>query len=159
MKIAIVGTGYVGLVAGACFAENGNDVICVDKDEAKIRLLRRGRMPIYEPGLEEMVGRNTSEKRLVFTTQLSKAVRQSSIVFIAVGTPQGEDGSADLQHVLGVARDVARAMNGYTIIVDKSTVPVGTAARVRDIIRRETTHPFSVVSNPEFLKQGAAIDD
>jgi UDPglucose 6-dehydrogenase len=159
MKIAIVGTGYVGLVAGACFAENGNDVTCVDKDEAKIRLLRRGRMPIYEPGLEEMVGRNTSEKRLVFTTQLSKAVRQSSIVFIAVGTPQGEDGSADLQHVLGVARDVARAMNGYTIIVDKSTVPVGTAARVRDIVRRETTHPFSVVSNPEFLKQGAAIDD
>jgi UDPglucose 6-dehydrogenase len=159
MKIAIVGTGYVGLVAGACFAENGNDVICVDKDEAKIRLLRRGRMPIYEPGLEEMVGRNTSEKRLVFTTQLSKAVRQSSIVFIAVGTPQGEDGSADLQHVLGVARDVARAMNGYKIIVDKSTVPVGTAAQVRDIIRRETTHPFSVVSNPEFLKQGAAIDD
>ena len=159
MKIAIVGTGYVGLVAGACFAENGNDVICVDKDEAKIRLLRRGRMPIYEPGLEEMVGRNTSEKRLVFTTQLSKAVRQSAIVFIAVGTPQGEDGSADLQHVLGVARDVARAMNGYKIIVDKSTVPVGTAARVRDIIRRETTHPFSVVSNPEFLKQGAAIDD
>jgi UDPglucose 6-dehydrogenase len=159
MKIAIVGTGYVGLVAGACFAENGNDVTCVDKDEAKIRLLRRGRMPIYEPGLEEMVERNTSEKRLVFTTQLSKAVRQSSIVFIAVGTPQGEDGSADLQHVLGVAGDVARAMNGYKIIVDKSTVPVGTAARVRDIIRRETTHPFSVVSNPEFLKQGAAIDD
>jgi len=159
MKIAMVGTGYVGLVAGACFAENGNDVTCVDKDEAKIRLLRRGRMPIYEPGLEEMVERNTSEKRLVFTTQLSKAVRQSSIVFIAVGTPQGEDGSADLQHVLGVARDVARAMNGYKIIVDKSTVPVGTAARVRDIIRRETTHPFSVVSNPEFLKQGAAIDD
>jgi len=116
-------------------------------------------MPIYEPGLEEMVERNTSEKRLVFTTQLSKAVRQSSIVFIAVGTPQGEDGSADLQHVLGVARDVARAMNGYKIIVDKSTVPVGTAARVRDIVRRETTHPFSVVSNPEFLKQGAAIDD
>jgi UDPglucose 6-dehydrogenase len=159
MKIAIVGTGYVGLVAGACFAENGNDVICVDKDEAKVRLLRRGRMPIYEPGLEEMVQRNTSEKRLLFTTQLSKAVRQSSIIFIAVGTPQGEDGSADLQHVLGVAQEVARAMNGYKIIVDKSTVPVGTAARVRDIIRRETTHPFSVVSNPEFLKQGAAIDD
>jgi UDPglucose 6-dehydrogenase len=159
MKIAIVGTGYVGLVAGACFAENGNDVICVDKDEAKVRLLRRGRMPIYEPGLEEMVERNTSEKRLVFTTQLSKAVRQSSIIFIAVGTPQGEDGSADLQHVLGVAQEVARAMNGYKVIVDKSTVPVGTAARVRDIIRRETTHPFSVVSNPEFLKQGAAIDD
>jgi UDPglucose 6-dehydrogenase len=159
MKIAIVGTGYVGLVAGACFAENGNDVICVDKDESKIRLLRRGRMPIYEPGLEEMVARNTAEKRLVFTTLLSRAVRQSSIVFIAVGTPQGEDGSADLQHVLAVARDIARTMNGYKVIVDKSTVPVGTAARVRDIIRRETTHPFSVVSNPEFLKQGAAIED
>jgi UDPglucose 6-dehydrogenase len=159
MKIAVVGTGYVGLVAGACFAENGNDVICVDKDEAKIRALRRGRMPIYEPGLKEMVERNAAEKRLTFTTQLARAVRQSSIVFIAVGTPQGEDGSADLQHVLGVARDVARAMNGYKVIVDKSTVPVGTAARVRDIVRRETTHPFSVVSNPEFLKQGAAIED
>jgi UDPglucose 6-dehydrogenase len=159
MKIAIVGTGYVGLVAGACFAENGNDVTCVDKDAAKVRLLRRGRMPIYEPGLEEMVQRNTAEGRLVFTTVLNKAVRQSSIIFIAVGTPQGEDGSADLQHVLAVARDVGRAMNEYKVIVDKSTVPVGTAARVRDLIGRETTHPFSVVSNPEFLKQGAAIED
>ncbi|HZA37247.1 MAG TPA: UDP-glucose/GDP-mannose dehydrogenase family protein [Vicinamibacterales bacterium] len=159
MKIAIVGTGYVGLVAGACFAENGNDVTCVDKDAAKVRLLRRGRMPIYEPGLEEMVQRNTAEGRLVFTTVLNKAVRQSSIIFIAVGTPQGEDGSADLQHVLAVARDVGRAMNEYKVIVDKSTVPVGTAARVRELIGRETTHPFSVVSNPEFLKQGAAIED
>src|SRR3954452_7745073 len=159
MKIAIVGTGYVGLVAGACFAENGNDVICVDKNAAKVRLLRRGRMPIYEPGLEEMVQRNVAEKRLVFTTLLTKAVQQSSIIFIAVGTPQGEDGSADLQHVEAVARDVGRAMNGYKVIVDKSTVPVGTAARVGDIIRRETTHPFSVVSNPEFLKQGAAVED
>jgi len=159
MKIAVVGTGYVGLVAGACFAENGNDVICVDKDEAKVRLLRRGRMPIYEPGLEEIVRRNAEEKRLTFTTMLNRAVRQSAIIFIAVGTPQGEDGSADLQHVLGVARDIARAMNGYKVIVDKSTVPVGTAARVREIVRRETTHPFSVVSNPEFLKQGAAIED
>jgi UDPglucose 6-dehydrogenase len=159
MKIAIVGTGYVGLVAGACFAENGNDVTCVDKDAAKVRLLRRGRMPIYEPGLEEMVQRNTAEGRLVFTTVLNKAVRQSSIIFIAVGTPQGEDGSADLQHVLAVARDVGRAMNEYKVIVDKSTVPVGTAARVRELIGRETTHPFSVVSNPEFLKQGASIED
>jgi UDPglucose 6-dehydrogenase len=159
MKIAIVGTGYVGLVAGACFAENGNDVTCVDKDAAKVRLLRRGRMPIYEPGLEEMVQRNTAEGRLVFTTVLNKAVRQSSIIFIAVGTPQGEDGSADLQHVLAVARDIGRAMNEYKVIVDKSTVPVGTAARVRELIGRETTHPFSVVSNPEFLKQGAAIED
>jgi UDPglucose 6-dehydrogenase len=159
MKIAVIGTGYVGLVAGACFAENGNDVVCVDTDEAKIRQLRRGRMPIYEPGLEELVHRNASEKRLVFTTLLSKAVRQSSIIFIAVGTPQGEDGSADLQHVLGAAREIGRAMNGYKVIVDKSTVPVGTADKVREVLRRETTHPFSVVSNPEFLKQGAAVDD
>ena len=159
MKIAVVGTGYVGLVAGACFAESGNDVICVDRDEAKIRLLRRGRMPIYEPGLEEMVNRNRQENRLTFSTTLGKAVRDSAIIFIAVGTPQGEDGSADLQHVLGVAQDIARAMNGYKVIVDKSTVPVGTSNKVREVIRRETTHPFSVVSNPEFLKQGAAIED
>jgi UDPglucose 6-dehydrogenase len=159
MKITIVGTGYVGLVAGACFAESGNDVVCVDRDETKIRLLRRSRMPIYEPGLEELVKRNREEKRLTFTTTLAKAVRDSSIIFIAVGTPQGEDGSADLQHVLAVARDIARAMNGYKVIVDKSTVPVGTAVKVREVIRRETTHPFSVVSNPEFLKQGAAIED
>ena len=159
MKITIVGTGYVGLVAGACFAESGNDVVCVDRDEAKIRLLRRGMMPIYEPGLEEVVKRNRHEKRLTFTSTLQKAVRDASIIFIAVGTPQGEDGSADLQHVLDVARDIAKAMNGYKVIVDKSTVPVGTAVKVREVIRRETTHPFSVVSNPEFLKQGAAIED
>ena len=159
MKIAVVGTGYVGLVVGTCLAENGNDVICVDKDESKVRLLRRGRMPIYEPGLEEMVARNTAERRLSFTTLLPKAVRQSSIIFIAVGTPPGEDGSADLRHVEDVARQIARAMNGYKVIVNKSTVPVGTAARVREIVRRETTHPFSVVSNPEFLKQGAAVED
>jgi UDPglucose 6-dehydrogenase len=159
MKIAVIGTGYVGLVAGACFAESGNDVVCIDKDEAKIRLLRGGKMPIYEPGLEELVRRNRHENRLTFTTTLPKAARGAGIVFIAVGTPQGEDGSADLQHVLDVAREVARAMNGYKVIVNKSTVPVGTAVKVREVIRRETTHPFSVVSNPEFLKQGAAIDD
>jgi len=159
MKIAVIGTGYVGLVAGACLAESGNDVVCVDKDGAKIRTLRAGKMPIYEPGLEELVHRNRHENRLTFTTTLPKAVRSSILVFIAVGTPQGEDGAADLQHVLDVAREVARAMNGYKVIVDKSTVPVGTAARVREVTRRETTHPFSVVSNPEFLKQGAAIDD
>jgi UDPglucose 6-dehydrogenase len=159
MKITIVGTGYVGLVAGACFAEGGNDVICVDKDEAKIRLLRRGRMPIYEPGLEELVKRNRAENRLAFSSTLAKAVRDSAIIFIAVGTPQGEDGAADLQHVLGVAKEIARAMNGYKVIVGKSTVPVGTSVKVREVIRRETTHPFSVVSNPEFLKQGAAIED
>jgi UDPglucose 6-dehydrogenase len=159
MKIAVVGSGYVGLVAGACFAENGNEVVCIDKDAAKVRALQRGQIPIYEPGLEEMVRRNRAEKRLTFTTNLARGVRASEIIFIAVGTPTGEDGSADLQHVLGVARDTARAMNGYKVIVNKSTVPVGTAAKVREIVRQETTHPFSVVSNPEFLKQGAAIDD
>jgi UDPglucose 6-dehydrogenase len=159
MKIAVVGTGYVGLVVGACLAENGNDVICVDKDEAKIRLLRSGKMPIYEPGLEELVRRNHANHRLTFATNLADAVDASEIIFIAVGTPQGEDGSADLQHVLGVARDIGRALTKYTVIVDKSTVPVGTAHRVRDAIANETTQPFSVVSNPEFLKQGAAIDD
>jgi UDPglucose 6-dehydrogenase len=159
MKIAVVGTGYVGLVVGACLAENGNDVVCVDNDASKIRTLRRGKMPIYEPGLEEMVRRNRSEGRLAFTTMLGRAVKDAQIIFVAVGTPQGEDGSADLQHVLDVARQVARSMNGYKVIVNKSTVPVGTAARVREIVRRETTHPFSVVSNPEFLKQGAAIED
>lgn len=159
MKIAVVGTGYVGLVAGACLAETGNDVVCVDKDEAKVRTLRRGKMPFYEPGLEELVRRNRQEGRLTFTATLPKAVRDAAIIFIAVGTPPGEDGSADLQQVLAVARDVALAMNGYKVIVDKSTVPVGTSERVREVIRRETTHPFSVVSNPEFLKQGAAVDD
>jgi UDPglucose 6-dehydrogenase len=159
MKIAIVGSGYVGLVVGACLAENGNTVIGVDKDEAKIGALKAGRMPIYEPGLEEMVRRNHAEDRLTFTSDLSVAVRASEIVFIAVGTPQGEDGSADLQHVLEVARHVGRAMDKYTVVVDKSTVPVGTAARVQAEIARETAQPFSVVSNPEFLKQGAAIED
>jgi UDPglucose 6-dehydrogenase len=159
MKIGVVGTGYVGLVVGACLAESCNDVICVDKDDAKVRMLRRGKVPIYEPGLEEIVRRNKVEGRLTFTTNLPRAVRASQIVFIAVGTPQGEDGSADLQHVMAVARDIARAMDGYRVIVNKSTVPVGTAEKVRQVIRRETTHPFSVVSNPEFLKQGAAVDD
>jgi UDPglucose 6-dehydrogenase len=159
MRIAVVGTGYVGLVAGACFAESGNDVICVDKDQKKIDTLNAGQMPIYEPGLEEIVRRNRQEARLSFTTDLPEAVRTSEVVFIAVGTPQGEDGSADLTHVLGVAREIARAMNGYKVIVDKSTVPVGTSQKVRKVVSAETTQPFSVVSNPEFLKQGAAIED
>ena len=159
MKIAIVGSGYVGLVAGACLAENGNDVMCIDKDPAKVRTLQRGKIPIYEPGLEEMVRRNRAEKRLTFTTDLARGAKNSQIIFIAVGTPTGEDGSADLQHVLAVARDLGRAMNGYKVIVNKSTVPVGTAAKVRKAIAAETKQQFSVVSNPEFLKQGAAIDD
>ena len=159
MKITVVGTGYVGLVVGACFAENGNDVVCVDNDAAKVRVLKRGLIPIYEPGLEELVSRNQREKRLRFTTALARSVRASEVIFIAVGTPEGEDGSPDLTHVLSVARDLAKAMNGYKVIVVKSTVPVGTSAKLRDVIRRETAHPFSVVSNPEFLKEGAAIDD
>jgi UDPglucose 6-dehydrogenase len=159
MRIAVVGTGYVGLVVGACLAENGNMVACVDKDEAKIALLQAGKIPIYEPGLEEIVRRNRAEERLTFSTDLPAAVRASEIVFIAVGTPQGEDGSADLQHVLAVARDVGRTMTKYTVVVDKSTVPVGTAATVRATVARETTQSFSVVSNPEFMKQGAAIED
>src|SRR5262249_33426310 len=125
MRIAVVGTGYVGLVLGACLAENGNNVTCVDKDEAKIKTLKTGKMPISEPGREELVRRNEHEERLTFSTDLGSAVQASQIVFIAVGTPQGEDGSADLQHVLGVAREIGRALNKYTVIVDKSTVPVG----------------------------------
>jgi len=159
MKLAVIGTGYVGLVVGACFAETGNEVICVDRDKAKIRLLNNGKIPIYEPGLEELVRRNRAEKRLTFVTGLPEAVKAADVVFIAVGTPMGEDGSADLQHVLAAAREIGRSMNGYKVIVDKSTVPAGTAAKVRDVIKKETRHPFSVVSNPEFLKQGAAVED
>ena len=159
MKITVVGTGYVGLVVGACFAETGNDVVCVDVDEGKIRGLRRGRVPIYEPGLDELVRRNQTKKRLVFSTALSRATRGAEIIFIAVGTPPGEDRSADMQHVLAAARQLAHAMNGYTVVAIKSTVPVGTAARVRAVITGTTRHPFSVVSNPEFLKQGSAVED
>jgi UDPglucose 6-dehydrogenase len=159
MRLAVIGTGYVGLVAGVCFAESGNDVVCVDKDAAKVRALRAGKMPIYEPGLEELLRRNVAEGRLTFTTALAGAVGDAAAVFIAVGTPQGEDGSADLQHVLLVAQQIARAIKGYTVVVNKSTVPVGTSERVRQVMQRETLHPFSVVSNPEFLKQGAAVDD
>jgi UDPglucose 6-dehydrogenase len=159
MKIAVVGTGYVGLVLGACLAETGNTVACVDKDEAKVATLKAGKMPIYEPGLEEVVRRNHQEDRLRFTTDLATSVRASEIVFIAVGTPQGEDGSADLQHVLSVARDIGRAIDKFTVIVDKSTVPVGTAVRVANAIAAETKVPFTVVSTPVFLKQGAALDD
>ena len=159
MKIAVVGTGYVGLVVGACLAETGNEVVCVDIDQRKIRSLRRGRVPIYEPGLNELVRRNQIEKRLVFSTALSRATRRAEVIFLAVGTPPDEDGSADVQYVLAAARELARAMNGYKVVVIKSTVPVGTAERVRDVIAGETKQPFSVVSNPEFLKQGSAVED
>ena len=159
MKIAVVGTGYVGLVLGACLSENGNTVACVDKDAAKVATLTAGKMTIYEPGLEEIVRRNVAEDRLRFTTDLTASVRASDIVFIAVSTPQGEDGSADLRHVLDVARSIGQSIEKYTVVVDKSTVPVGTAAKVKAAIAAETTQPFSVVSNPEFLKQGAAVED
>jgi UDPglucose 6-dehydrogenase len=159
MRIAVVGTGYVGLVAGTCFAESGNTVICVDIDAKKIEGLKAGRIPIYEPGLEEMVKHNVTEERLTFTTNTAEAVRNSDVIFIAVGTPPGEDGSADLKDVLAVAREVGKAANGPKILVDKSTVPVGTAAKVKATAQAETSHPMTVVSNPEFLKEGAAIED
>jgi len=159
MKIAVIGTGYVGLVAGTCFAETGNGVICVDVNPAKVESLRKGVLPIYEPGLEEMVLRNVQAGRLSFTTDTADAVRQSQVIFIAVGTPQDEDGSADLTYVLAAARDIGRAMNGPRIVVDKSTVPVGTAEKVAAAIREVTEHAVVVVSNPEFLKEGNAIDD
>ena len=159
MNIAMLGTGYVGLVAGSCFAETGNDVVCVDIDEAKIEQLRQGRVPFYELGLEELIQRNTREGRLAFSTDLAEAVRRAEAIFIAVGTPQVSAGGADLSQVFAVAEDIARAMNGGKIVVTKSTVPVGTAARVKEIIEAGTEHPVAVVSNPEFLKEGTAVED
>ncbi len=164
MRITIFGTGYVGLVTGACFAEVGNDVICVDVDAGKIDRLNAGEIPIYEPGLEAMVVRNHASGRLRFTTDAAEAVAHGEFQFIAVGTPPDEDGSADLRHVLAVADSIATSMQDYKIIVDKSTVPVGTADRVRETVRRRLAAEgravdFSVVSNPEFLKEGAAVED
>jgi UDPglucose 6-dehydrogenase len=157
--LAIVGAGYVGLVAGTCFAESGNEVVCVDIDEKKIASLKAGQVPIYEPGLEEMVRRNSDELRLSFTTNLAEAVRKSAVVFIAVGTPQGQNGDANLEYVRATSKGIAQAMEGYKIIVTKSTVPVGTADKIKQWIGEETAHPFAVVSNPEFLKEGAAVED
>jgi UDPglucose 6-dehydrogenase len=159
MKIAVVGTGYVGLVAGVCFAETGNEVYCVDIDPAKVAKLQRGEPTIFEPGLKELMTKNQGEKRLHFTTNLPEAVKNATVIFLAVGTPSSVDGSADLTAVLKVASDIGSSMNGFKVVVNKSTVPVGTAKKVTDIIRSKTNHPFSVVSNPEFLKEGSAIDD
>lgn len=159
MKICVIGTGYVGLVAGTCLAEMGNDVICVDKDKKKLNQLKKGIVPIYEPGLEELIKTNVAEGRLVFSDDLTSAVKKSLACFIAVGTPQGDDGSADLSAVYSVAESIAKAMNEYKVIVDKSTVPVGTAEKVTEIIKKNTKFEFDVVSNPEFLKQGAAVED
>lgn len=159
MNIAVIGTGYVGLVAGSCFAESGNDVWCVDNDVAKIEKLRKGVIPIYEPGLPEIVERNLREERLTFTTDLAAAVKKSLVVFIAVGTPTNPSGSADLTAVLEVVSAIGRAMDRYKVIVMKSTVPVGTSERIREILKKETKHPFDLLSNPEFLKQGAAVED
>lgn len=164
MNLSIVGTGYVGLVTGTCFAEMGNTVWCIDIDEAKIENLKKGILPIYEPALEEMVARNYKEGRLHFTTDYAQAVPQSKICFIAVGTPPGEDGSADVSYVLAAARSIAQQIKEYTVIVDKSTVPVGTSEKVRDAVQkvlddRQVKIGFNVVSNPEFLKEGVAVDD
>jgi len=159
MRISVIGTGYVGLVTGTCLAESGNDVICMDIDERKIEMLNSGKVPIYEPGLEELIKRNVAHDRLTFTTDMSKAVKKSEIIFIAVGTPPGEDGAADLKHVLDATRQIGRHMNGYKIIINKSTVPVGTAEKVKAAVAAKTTHSFDVVSNPEFLKEGSAIED
>ena len=159
MKICVIGTGYVGLVAGTCLAEMGNEVICVDKDLKKLEQLSKGIIPIYEPGLEELINANVAESRLTFTDDLKTAVEKSLVCFIAVGTPQGEDGSADLSYVYDVASNIGEYLNGYKVIVDKSTVPVGTAEKVTEIIKSKTGIEFDNVSNPEFLKQGAAVDD
>ena len=159
MHVAVFGAGYVGLVTGTCFAEMGNDVTICDVDEARVAALRQGRIPIYEPGLEEILGRNLENDRLRFTTDAREAVAGSEVIFIAVGTPSDEDGSADLTHVLDVARVIGRHADGPRIVVNKSTVPVGTAAKVRAALAEVSPHAFSVVSNPEFLKEGSALED
>lgn len=159
MQLVIIGTGYVGLVTGTCFAESGNDVTCVDIDQQKVAELRTGKVPIYEPGLEELIRRNTENGRLSFTTDITSAVKRGMVCFITVGTPTDTDGSADVRMVLQAAADIARAMGGYRVVVLKSTVPVGTADRVRETMAAHTDHPFDVVSNPEFLKEGAAVED
>jgi len=161
MKIAVVGTGYVGLVAGACFSDLGNDVVCLDVDEKKIEQLRKAVIPIYEPGLDVLVARNVANKRLRFSTDTAKAIKENDVIFIAVGTPQGEDGQADLKYVMQVAHTIGDSINGKKTVVDKSTVPVGTARKVKELIEKRSysRYPVSVVSNPEFLREGSAVKD
>lgn len=159
MRICVIGTGYVGLVAGTCLADMGNDVICVDNDLEKLTKLNDGIVPIYEPGLEELIKANVTEGRLKFSSDLDNAVKQSLVCFIAVGTPQGQDGAANMQYVMDVAEGIGKSIDGYKVIVDKSTVPVGTADKVTEVIKKYYDGEFDVVSNPEFLKQGAAVDD
>src|SRR6478672_5877361 len=159
MKITVVGTGYVGLVTGTCLAETGNHVCCVDIDERKVNKLKNGQITIYEPGLEKLFERNLKEGRLIFTTSLAEGLEEAEIVFLALPTPPGEDGSADLKYVLGVANDIGNLLTDYKIIIDKSTVPVGTAEKVRQAIARNYKGEFDVVSNPEFLREGVAVDD
>src|SRR5262245_1520943 len=158
MNIAVIGTGYVGLVAGSCFAESGNDVWCVDNNVEKIENLKKGIIPIYEPGLPEIIERNLREERLTFTTNVDAAVKKSLVIFIAVGTPTTPTGAADLTAVLDVASAIGRAMDRYKVIVVKSTVPVGTNVKIREVLKKETNEPFDLLSNPEFLKQGAAVE-
>jgi UDPglucose 6-dehydrogenase len=159
MNIAVIGTGYVGLVVGSCFAESGNDVVCVDNNEKKVADLKKGIIPIYEPGLSDLIERNVRDQRLVFSTDLPSAVKRSQVIFTAVGTPTTPSGAADLSAVYAVATSIGKAMNDYKVIVTKSTVPVGTAEAVQALIQKETSLPFDMVSNPEFLKQGAAVED
>jgi UDPglucose 6-dehydrogenase len=164
MKIAVIGTGYVGLVTGTCFAETGVNVVCVDNDLKKIQLLKNGNVPIFEPGLEPMLIKNIEKGRLLFTNDIKEAIKAAEVIFIAVGTPPGEDGSADLKHVLAVASDIGKLLEHYVVVATKSTVPVGTAERIRDtihseLLRRNQNVPFDVASNPEFLKEGSAVED
>jgi UDPglucose 6-dehydrogenase len=159
MRLCVIGSGYVGLVAGAGFSDFGNDVACVDVDEKKIARLKAGEVPIFEPGLDALIARNVKAGRLTFSTDVAGAIAGADVAFIAVGTPEGEDGSADLRYVEQVAVTIGKSMTGYLVVVDKSTVPVGTADRVRELIGQHTKHPFAVVSNPEFLKEGDAIAD
>src|SRR4051794_5356853 len=159
MRLAVVGSGYVGLVTGPCFAESGNEVICIDKDPKKIGLLESGKLPIYEPGLLELVQRNVKEGRLTFTTDLAAGIKNAEVIYLCVGTPQGDDGAADLSALWSVGDAIADRLDGYKLIVIKSTVPVGTNRKLTERMAARTAQPFEVASNPEFLKEGAALDD